>query len=133
MQITNKGLPHPFALTLFEDAIYWTDWHTKSISTVNKKTGMGIQTVHASLHVPMDIRRYILKKKAKKKMFLACLKFYVYSCVLLDTVSTHCANSEHIRIDVAVIMVDAHTCACPTPVDTHAAVPLDSTSTTTGK
>lgn len=56
-QITNKGLPHPFALTLFEDAIYWTDWHTKSISTVNKKTGMGIQTVHAGLNVPMDIHR----------------------------------------------------------------------------
>lgn len=66
-------------------------------------------------------------------MFSACLKFDVYSCVLLDTVSTHCANSEHIRIDVAVIMVDAHTCACPTLVDTHAAVPLDSTSTTTGE
>ncbi|CAB3256651.1 unnamed protein product [Arctia plantaginis] len=57
-RITNKGLPHPFALTLFEDAIYWTDWHTKSISTVNKNTGMGIQTVHAGLNVPMDIHSY---------------------------------------------------------------------------
>ncbi|KAM3968213.1 low-density lipoprotein receptor-related protein 4 [Aphomia sociella] len=57
-RITNKGLPHPFAMTLFEDAIYWTDWHTKSISTVNKKTGMGIQTVHAGLNVPMDIHSY---------------------------------------------------------------------------
>ncbi|CAH0397300.1 unnamed protein product [Chilo suppressalis] len=57
-RITNKGLPHPFAITLFEDAIYWTDWHTKSISTVNKKTGMGIQTVHAGLNVPMDIHSY---------------------------------------------------------------------------
>lgn len=57
VQVTNKGLPHPFALTLFEDAIYWTDWHTKSISTVNKNTGMGIQTVHAGLNVPMDIHR----------------------------------------------------------------------------
>lgn len=74
MQITNKGLPHPFALTLFEDAIYWTDWHTKSISTVNKKTGMGIQTVHASLHVPMDIRRYILKKKGIKENIFSLFK-----------------------------------------------------------
>ncbi|CAG9563555.1 unnamed protein product [Danaus chrysippus] len=57
-RIINKGLPHPFALTLFEDAIYWTDWHTKSISTVNKKTGMGMQTVHASLYVPMDIQSF---------------------------------------------------------------------------
>lgn len=58
LQVTNKGLPHPFALTVFEDAIYWTDWHTKSITTVNKNTGMGIQTVHAGLNVPMDIHRY---------------------------------------------------------------------------
>ncbi|KAI8440067.1 hypothetical protein MSG28_001491 [Choristoneura fumiferana] len=57
-RVTNKGLPHPFALTMFEDAIYWTDWHTKSISTVNKNTGMGIQTVHSGLNVPMDIHSY---------------------------------------------------------------------------
>ncbi|XP_028028555.1 low-density lipoprotein receptor-related protein 4-like [Bombyx mandarina] len=57
-KVTTKGLPHPFALTLFDDAIYWTDWHTKSISTVNKNTGMGIQTVHAGLNVPMDIHSY---------------------------------------------------------------------------
>ncbi|XP_041973520.1 low-density lipoprotein receptor-related protein 4 isoform X2 [Aricia agestis] len=57
-RVTNKGLPHPFALTLFEDAVYWTDWHTKSISSVNKYNGMGMQTVHASAHVPMDIQSY---------------------------------------------------------------------------
>ncbi|XP_045489131.1 low-density lipoprotein receptor-related protein 4 isoform X2 [Pieris rapae] len=57
-RITSKGVPHPFALTVFEDAIYWTDWHTKSISTINKKTGMGMQTIHASLQVPMDIQSY---------------------------------------------------------------------------
>ncbi|XP_063374859.1 low-density lipoprotein receptor-related protein 4 [Cydia amplana] len=57
-RITSKGLPHPFALTMFEDAIYWTDWHTKSISTVNKRTGMGIQTVHAGLNAPIDIHSY---------------------------------------------------------------------------
>lgn len=57
-RVTKKDLPHPFAITLFEDAVYWTDWHTKSISTVNKKTGMGMQTVHAGLNVPMDIHSY---------------------------------------------------------------------------
>ncbi|VVD03450.1 unnamed protein product, partial [Leptidea sinapis] len=57
-RITNKGVPHPFALTVFEDAIYWTDWHTKSISTINKNTGMGIQTIHSSLQVPMDIQSF---------------------------------------------------------------------------
>lgn len=56
-KVITKGLPHPFAITLFEDAIYWTDWHTKSISTANKDTGMGYKVVHAGLHFPMDIHR----------------------------------------------------------------------------
>jgi hypothetical protein len=57
LQVIGKGLPHPFALTIFEDAIYWTDWHTKSISTVNKITGTGFMTIHSGLHFPMDIHR----------------------------------------------------------------------------
>ncbi|XP_072942146.1 low-density lipoprotein receptor-related protein 4 [Epargyreus clarus] len=57
-RVVTKGLPHPFALTLFEDAIYWTDWHTKSISSVDKMTGKGMQTVHAGIQLPMDIHTY---------------------------------------------------------------------------
>lgn len=57
-KIISKGLPHPFALTLFEDAIYWTDWHTRSISTANKATGAGLKTIHSHLHFPMDIHSY---------------------------------------------------------------------------
>ncbi|RZC38041.1 low-density lipoprotein receptor-related protein 4, partial [Asbolus verrucosus] len=57
-KVISKGLPHPFALTIFEDAIYWTDWHTKSISTANKATGAGLRTIHSQLHFPMDIHSY---------------------------------------------------------------------------
>ncbi|XP_075213619.1 low-density lipoprotein receptor-related protein 4-like [Lycorma delicatula] len=57
-KVIARGLPHPFALTLFEDAIYWTDWHTKSISTANKGTGSGFRTIHSELHFPMDIHSY---------------------------------------------------------------------------
>ncbi|KAK9509474.1 hypothetical protein O3M35_006784 [Rhynocoris fuscipes] len=57
-KVVTKGLPHPFAVTLFEDAIYWTDWHTKSISTANKATGSGFRTIHGDLHFPMDIHSY---------------------------------------------------------------------------
>lgn len=51
-------LPHPFALTLFEDQMFWTDWNTKSISTANKITGSGFRHVHVDLHFPMDIHSY---------------------------------------------------------------------------
>lgn len=57
-KVISKGLPHPFALTIFEDAIYWTDWHTKSISTANKATGTGLKTIHSNLHFPMDIHSF---------------------------------------------------------------------------
>lgn len=58
LQILSNHLPHPFALTLFEDQLYWTDWNTKSISTANKVTGKGFRNVHIDLHFPMDIHSY---------------------------------------------------------------------------
>ncbi|XP_071809054.1 low-density lipoprotein receptor-related protein 4-like isoform X2 [Asterias amurensis] len=56
--IINQGLPHPFAITLFEDSIYWTDWHTKSINSANKFTGTGIEMIQSQLHFPMDIHSF---------------------------------------------------------------------------
>ena len=53
-----SGLPHPFALTLFEDELYWTDWTTKSINKANKFTGNDVETVHNRLHYPMDIHTF---------------------------------------------------------------------------
>lgn len=64
-KIISKGLPHPFALTIFEDAIYWTDWHTKSISTANKATGAGLRTIHSQLHFPMDIHSFHPQRQPK--------------------------------------------------------------------
>ncbi|XP_060531905.1 low-density lipoprotein receptor-related protein 4-like [Cylas formicarius] len=57
-KVITKGLPHPFAITIFEDAIFWTDWHTKSICSANKITGAGFRTLHSHLHFPMDIHSY---------------------------------------------------------------------------
>lgn len=53
MSIT--GLPHPFAITVFEDSLYWTDWHTKSINSANKFTGKNQEIIRNKLHFPMDI------------------------------------------------------------------------------
>lgn len=64
-KVISKGLPHPFAITIFEDAIYWTDWHTKSISTANKQTGAGLKTIHYNLHFPMDIHSFHPQRQPK--------------------------------------------------------------------
>ncbi|KAE8753091.1 low-density lipoprotein receptor, partial [Frankliniella occidentalis] len=50
-----KGLPHPFALTLFEDTVYWTDWHTRSVMGANKVTGRRVHVVLDRLHLPMQV------------------------------------------------------------------------------
>lgn len=57
-KVLSNHLPHPFALTIFEDSLYWTDWHTKSISSANKVTGKGFRNIHEGLHFPMDIHSY---------------------------------------------------------------------------
>ncbi|KAG9475852.1 hypothetical protein GDO78_003967 [Eleutherodactylus coqui] len=53
--VINQGLPHPFAITVFEDSLYWTDWHTKSINSANKFTGKNQEVIRSKLHFPMDI------------------------------------------------------------------------------
>uniref|UniRef100_A0A8K9VBI4 EGF-like domain-containing protein n=1 Tax=Oncorhynchus mykiss TaxID=8022 RepID=A0A8K9VBI4_ONCMY len=51
----HPGLPHPFAITVFEDSLYWTDWHTKSINSANKFTGKNQEIIRNKLHFPMEI------------------------------------------------------------------------------
>ena len=34
--IRTVGLRHPFAMTVFEDSLYWSDWQSKSIYTTPK-------------------------------------------------------------------------------------------------
>ena len=47
---------HPFAITLFEGQIYWTDWSTKAIHKANKWSGKNHVILHNSTHKPMDIQ-----------------------------------------------------------------------------
>ncbi|KAK4295463.1 hypothetical protein Pmani_031983 [Petrolisthes manimaculis] len=53
-----ENLRHPFAITVFEDFLYWTDWETHSIEKVNKRTGQGRTSIHRRLTFPMDIRSF---------------------------------------------------------------------------
>lgn len=54
----SQDIPHIFALTLFEDFIYWTDWETKSINRAHKTTGANKTMLISTLHRPMDIHIY---------------------------------------------------------------------------
>lgn len=53
--VLNQDIPHIFALTLFEDYVYWTDWETKSINRAHKTTGANKTPLISTLHRPMDL------------------------------------------------------------------------------
>uniref|UniRef100_A0A3B3H7Q1 Uncharacterized protein n=1 Tax=Oryzias latipes TaxID=8090 RepID=A0A3B3H7Q1_ORYLA len=56
--VLNQDIPHIFAMTLFEEYIYWTDWETKSINRAHKTLGTNKTTLISTLHRPMDIHIY---------------------------------------------------------------------------
>ncbi|XP_072161626.1 low-density lipoprotein receptor [Bemisia tabaci] len=53
-------LKHPFAITTFEDWLFWTDWDKAAIYKANKFTGSNITSVAAEhmLHKPMVVHVY---------------------------------------------------------------------------
>lgn len=56
--VMSQDIPHIFAMTLFEDYIYWTDWETKSINRAHKTLGTNKSMLISTLHRPMDIHIY---------------------------------------------------------------------------
>uniref|UniRef100_A0A8C9VTS3 LDL receptor related protein 1 n=1 Tax=Scleropages formosus TaxID=113540 RepID=A0A8C9VTS3_SCLFO len=56
--VLNQDIPHIFAMTLFEEYIYWTDWETKSINRAHKTLGTNKTMLISTLHRPMDIHIY---------------------------------------------------------------------------
>lgn len=53
--LSGSKVPHVFALTLFDDMLYWTDWNLKAILRANKFTGKDLQTIRNTTHRPYDI------------------------------------------------------------------------------
>ncbi|KAL0151236.1 hypothetical protein M9458_053427, partial [Cirrhinus mrigala] len=56
--VLSQDIPHIFAMTLFEEYIYWTDWETKSINRAHKTLGTNKTMLISTLHRPMDIHIY---------------------------------------------------------------------------
>jgi len=53
--VINGSLAHPFAITVYRDRLYWTDWKNKSIFSCNKSDCNVITKVQGNLYAPMDI------------------------------------------------------------------------------
>uniref|UniRef100_A0A8C4Z0G3 EGF-like domain-containing protein n=1 Tax=Gadus morhua TaxID=8049 RepID=A0A8C4Z0G3_GADMO len=56
--VLTQDIPHIFAMTLFEEFIYWTDWETKSINRAHTTQGTNKTMLISTLHRPMDVHIY---------------------------------------------------------------------------
>jgi len=55
---TYSLLGHPFAICVSQDRLYWTDWVTQTLNTINKNlTGKPV-TVRSTQNQPMDVQVY---------------------------------------------------------------------------
>ena len=89
-------LGHPFALTLYENKIYWTDWKTRGIHSTNKNSGTRCQMVWSNAYSPMDIHafkpRRQLPRPGKLNFYLI---FYIIMQIKKILQSVH-SNHQHL-------------------------------------
>lgn len=60
-----RSLGHPFAITLFDNNLYWTDWNTNLISTANKNDGSEAREVLRQQSRLLDIKVYHPSRQPK--------------------------------------------------------------------
>jgi len=61
------SMPHVYALTLFEDFVYWTDWNTHTIEKAHKYTGANRVVMGNNTHRPNDIHIYHPYRQPRSK------------------------------------------------------------------
>lgn len=57
--LSGERVPHVFALTLFDDELFWTDWNLKAIVKSNKFTGGHYTNNLCSPFCNAFIQRYV--------------------------------------------------------------------------
>ncbi|XP_015791351.1 low-density lipoprotein receptor-related protein 2 [Tetranychus urticae] len=56
--IHGASVPHVFALSVFDDWLYWTDWNIKAVVRAHKFTGEGMEILRNTSHRPYDLHIY---------------------------------------------------------------------------
>ena len=73
--ILSENINHPFALTVFQRFIYWTDWHHNAINKANKFTGGERSVVMENLFSPMDIHVYQRQRQPIGRLYYNAFNF----------------------------------------------------------
>lgn len=63
-QVILQGVEHPFALTVFQQDIFWTDWTERAVFRAGKDDGSGFAVLAQDLRYrPNDIHVYAASKQ----------------------------------------------------------------------
>lgn len=83
---------YPFAMTMFGQFIYWTDWNTRSIYRANKHDGSNMRIMIQNLPSrPMDI--HVLASRKQQQCDSPCQQFNG-GCSHICTPGTHSLSSK---------------------------------------
>lgn len=107
-----REIQRPFAIAVFEDSLYWTDWSSNSIKSVHKWKGHNPRTLNIGAYSVMDIKVYHEKRQNNCKYSLnncfdtACqMIIYKYTCVCLKEIDTkvnlNYVFKNHLSLSVA--------------------------------
>ncbi|XP_048256632.1 low-density lipoprotein receptor-related protein 4-like isoform X3 [Haliotis rufescens] len=47
---------HMFAITMFQDFLYWSDWGSSTLRKVNKRTGKNVEVINTGKGSPFDVK-----------------------------------------------------------------------------
>ena len=61
--VVKGSLQYPFAITIFGDRVYWSDWDSKSIHSSLKKTGNETLVVKKKVERLWDLKVFELKRQ----------------------------------------------------------------------
>ncbi|XP_045159844.2 very low-density lipoprotein receptor-like isoform X2 [Mercenaria mercenaria] len=135
-------ISRPFSISVFEDSLYWTDWHTNSIRSIHKITGRNAKTLSLGSYSVMDIKVYHelrqirdFKEKAKDLCRNAQCEYMCLPAAKMSsnaTVSCVCADNQQLKSDKRSCMAGPATPA-HTPKPTTQAPITQKTGETTQK
>ncbi|RWS07569.1 low-density lipoprotein receptor-related protein 6-like protein [Dinothrombium tinctorium] len=139
-KLVEGNLPHPFALTVLGDWLFWTDWSTNSIYSCNKNTGGKRRIITSGGLLPMDIHAYSPLRQPNKStpcdknnggcshLCLLSSKQPFYSCscptgILLLNDKKTCARSAQ-KLLLLARRTDIRKISLDTPDHTDMVIPL---------
>ncbi|XP_048109211.1 LOW QUALITY PROTEIN: low-density lipoprotein receptor-related protein 8 [Alosa alosa] len=140
--LTSSTSPHPFALTVFEDLVYWTDLDDEAIYSANRHTGHDMATLAQHLNNPLAL--VVFHELRQPKVQDSCNMGSLpnggceYLCLKAPQITDHspkytcaCPNSMELGPDMRrciTVVRPKTTTAAPTTTTTTT---LPTTSTTT--